>query len=93
MWKNIIRKTIHNVKTRWKEHNTPTDKSNPSIHINSHQDHIFTCLTICDAPTNKFKQKTIEAYFIAIIEPTLNDQLDSDLLHLFRNGYNIILKI
>ena len=79
-----IGETIHNV-TRWKEHNTPLDKSNPSKHINSHLDHIFTWSIICNAPTNKLKWKITEAYFIAIIKPTLNDQLDSDL-YLLRNG-------
>ena len=51
-----------NVETRWKEHNTILDKSNPSKNINSHFDHIFTWLIICNAPTNKFKRKIIEAY-------------------------------
>ena len=53
--------------------------------INSHLDYIFTLSIICNAP-NKFKLKLMEAYFVAIIKPTRNDQLDSDLLHLFRNG-------
>ena len=61
-------------------------KSNPLKQINSHLYHSFTWSIICNAPTNKFKWKIIEAYFIAINKPTLNDQLDSDLLHLFRNG-------
>ena len=64
--------------------------SNPSKHINSHLDHIFTWSVICNAPTNKFKQKIMEAYFIAITKPTLNDQPDSDLLHLFKNGITIL---
>ena len=68
---------------------TPSDKSNPSKQINSHLDHIFTRSIICNAPTNKFKQKIMEAYFIAIIKQTINDQLDSDLLHLFRNGVTL----
>ena len=81
-----IGETVRNVETRWNEHNTPSGKSNSSKHINSLLDHIFTWSIICNAPTNKFKRKTIEAYFIAINKPTLNDQLDSNLLHLFRNG-------
>ena len=47
-----IGETIRNVETRWKEHNTPSDKSNPSKHINSHLDHIFTWSIICNATTN-----------------------------------------
>ena len=81
-----IRETIGNVETRWKEHNAPSIKLNPSKHFNSHLDLTFTRSIICNAPTNKFKRKIIEAYFIAIIKRTLNDQLDSDLLHLLRNG-------
>ena len=76
--------TIQNVETRWKEHNIPSDKSNLSKHISNHIDHIFTWSIICNAPANKFKQKITEAYFIAIMKPTLNYQLDS--LHIFRNG-------
>ena len=83
---SVCGKTIYNVETRWKEHNTPSDKSNPSKHINSHLDHIFTWSVTCNNPTNNFKRKIKEAYFIGIIKLTLNDQLDSDLLHLFRNS-------
>ena len=68
-----IGETVRNVETRWKEHNTPSDKSNPSEHINNHLDHIFTWSIICNAPTKKLKRKIIEAYFIAINKPTLND--------------------
>ena len=81
-----IGETIRNVETRWKEHNTPSDKSNQSKHINSHFDHVFTWPKICNAPTNKFKRKITEVYFIAIIKPMLNDKQDSNLLDLFRNG-------
>ena len=34
-----IKETIHNVETRWKEHNTPSEKSSPSQHINNHGSH------------------------------------------------------
>ena len=81
-----IGEIIRNVETRWKERNIPSNKSNPSKHINTHIDHIFTWSIICNAPTNKFKRKIIGACFIAIMKPTLNDQLDLDLLPLFRNG-------
>ena len=64
----------------------PSDKSNPSQYINSYLDHLFTWSVISNAPTNKFKRKIIEAYFIPIIKSTVNDQPDSDLLYLFRNG-------
>ena len=31
-----IKEIIHNVETRWKEHNTPSEKSSPSQHISNH---------------------------------------------------------
>ena len=85
-----IRETIGNVETRWKEHNRRSDESNPAQHINSHLDHMFTLSIICDAPTNKFERKIIEVYFIAVIKPTLNDQLDLDLLLLFSIGITML---
>ena len=69
-----IRETIHNVETR----NTLSDKSNLSKHINSHLDHTFVWSIICNAPTKKIQTKD-NRNFIAIIKPTLNDQLDSGL--------------
>ena len=65
------KETICNVETRRKKRKTPSDKSNPSKHINSHLGHIFTWSIICNASTNKFKRKVIETYFIAIIKPIL----------------------
>ena len=66
-----IKETIRNVETKWKENCILSDKSNPSKHINSHLDHIFTWPIIFNAPTNKFKRKIIETYFIGIIKPIL----------------------
>ena len=38
------------------------------------------------APSNTRARKNIEAFFIAIMRPSLNDQIDSDALIRFRNG-------
>ena len=82
-----IGESIGCVETGWKEHNTPQINQIKLKHVNSNLDHIFTWSIICNAPTNKFKWKIIEANIIvAIIKLTLNDQLHSDLLHLLRNG-------
>ena len=45
-----MRETMRNVETRSKEHNTLSDKSNLSKHINSYLDHIFTRSIICNDP-------------------------------------------
>ena len=38
------------------------------------------------APKFSFKRKILEAYFIKTMNPILNNQLNSDILTLFRNG-------
>ena len=68
------------------EHNTPNNKSNPTKHLRDNIDHSFTWKVICNAHNRKFARKILEAYFIATMKPSLNDQIDSDLLHLFKNG-------
>ena len=48
--------------------------------------HYFTWRILCNAPSNARARKNIEAFFIAIMRSSLNEQLDSDGLILFRNG-------
>ena len=81
-----VGETKRNVETRWMEHNTPNDKSNPAKHLTDHIDHSFTWKIICNAPKRKLAPKILEAYFIGTMKTSLNDQINSDLLHLFRNG-------
>ena len=42
--------------------------------------------TLTNAPKNMFHQKVLEAYYIVLEKPTLNEQLEPDRLNLFRNG-------
>ena len=68
------------------EHSTPGDKSNLAKHREDNIDHSFIWKVICNAPNRKLARKLLQAYFIATMKPSLNDKIDSDLLHLFRNG-------
>ena len=68
------------------EHNTLSDKSNPAKHLRDNIDHSFTWKIICNAPNRKLVRKILEAYFIANIKFSLNDKIDLDLLHLFKNA-------
>ena len=77
-----IGETIKNVENRWNKHNIPSEKSNSSKHLNSNILHRFSWSVICKAPIKKFTHKILEEYFIV---PTLNDQIELDLLHLFKN--------
>ena len=63
-----------------------SDKSNPAKQLRDNIDHSFTCKVICNASNRKFARKILEACFIATMKPSINDKIDSDLLHLDRNG-------
>ena len=68
-----IGETIKNVETKWNEHNMLSKKSNRSKNLNSNITHHFSWSVICNAPVKKLTCKILEAYFIALLKPTLND--------------------
>ena len=77
-----IGETIRNVETRWNEHNMPSEKWNPWKHLNSNITHHSSWSVICNPPVKKLTLNILEAYFIVLLKPTVNDQIGSDLLHL-----------
>ena len=81
-----VGQTKRNFEIRWMEHNTPNDKSNPTNHLIDNIDHSFTWKVICNLRNRKLTRKILEAYFIATMKPSPNDQIDSGFLHLFKNG-------
>ena len=80
-----MEKTVKDVETRWSEQNMSSEKQNPSKYLNSNTIH-HICSVIFSATVWKVTGKSLEAYFIALLKPTLNDQRESYLLHLFKNG-------
>ena len=82
----MLGETKRNVEIRWTEHENPSHKSEPSDHLTKNSSHSFTWSILSHAPTNQRTRKNLEAYFIAIMKPSINDQNDSKKLHLFRNG-------
>ena len=48
--------------------------------------HDFQWSVLSIAPRNTFKRKILAVYFIKIMEPSLNSQMNSDALTLFRIG-------
>ena len=64
---SYIGERVGNVEERWGEH------SNPSKHIRDNVDHTLHWLVSARAPTNTFQQKMLEAYYIVLEKPTLND--------------------
>ena len=66
--------------------NKPSNKLKPAACHEQNIDHYFTWKIICNAPSNTRTGKNIEAFFTAIMRPSLNEQIDSDALILPRNG-------
>ena len=81
-----IGETKRNVETRWSEHNDPRGKSEPANHLAENNGHSFTWKVVINAPQNIRFRKNLEASFVAIRRPDLNNQVDSKKLTLFRYG-------
>ena len=75
---------------RWHEHDTPSENasqnSEPAKHLVKNPTHQFTWKIMTSAPQNYVKRKILENYFIAKMNPTINDQKTPRALLLFRNG-------
>ena len=68
-----------NMKTQTKIQNQPSISFNTQIMF-------FQWKVLMSAPMNNRKRKILEAFFIAVKRPTLNEQKDSKKLTLFRNN-------
>ena len=78
--------TVCNAKIRWNEHEYKNSKSEPAKHLKENPTHKFIWTIISKAPKNFCKRRVLEAYFIKTIYPKLNEQLDNEILTLFRNS-------
>ena len=81
-----IEETERNVEKRWSEHNNPTENTEPVRHLSSSISHSFAWEILMLAPKDKQTRKNLEAFFIAVQKPSLNEQVKSNVLHLFRSG-------
>ena len=81
-----IGETKRNVEIRWGEHGDPRKASEPAKHIHENTGHVFTWNIIMDAPDNSRVRKNLEASWVALKKPSLNNQVDSKKLILFRHG-------
>ena len=75
-----------NTEVRWNEHNNPTKNSKPSKNLQSNINYYFTMVVISNAPKNAQTRKNLEASYIALWKPDLNQQKGFERLVLFRNG-------
>ena len=49
------------------------NKSNPSKHTKDNLDHVFNWSMFANAPKNMFEGKVLEAFYIVLGKPTLNE--------------------
>ena len=75
-----IGETKSKAEVRWNEHNNPTKWSEPSKHLQSNINHYFTWAVISNAPKNVKTRKNLEASYIALWRPDLNEQMDFERL-------------
>ena len=78
--------TKRNMEIRYLEHNYPSGKSEPSKHLHQNINHVFSWSVICSAPKSDRTRKKLEAFYIALMRPNLNEKCDSNDLTLYRNG-------
>ena len=83
---SYVGETVRNAEVRWSEHGDPKKKSEPSAHIDKNIEHEFTWRILARAPKLERKRKILEAFFIAKLKPSLNEQVVSHSLSLFRHG-------
>ena len=83
---NYIGETERNAVTRWTEHNNTNRNSEPAKHLVKNHGHAFEWKILCRASKFDRDRKNLEACFIALRKPSLNNQVESKSLVLFRNG-------
>ena len=83
--KDYVGEAIRNTATHWSEPNNPTHKSEPTQHIKNIE-HLFDWSILCNIPPNNQIRKNLEALFIGVMKPSLNEQTNFDRLTLFRTG-------
>ena len=82
----VVGEIIRNAEICWDEHNNPMNKSNPSKRIKDNFDHVFSWSVLANAPKNMFQRKVVKTYYNVLEKPTLNVQLERNIINLFRNG-------
>ena len=81
-----VGETIRNCKIKWDEQNDVNKNFEPAKDLARNIKHEFSWYVPATAPENTLKRRILEEYFIKLIIPSLNEQLDNDALMLFRNG-------
>ena len=81
-----IRETKRKSEVRFSEHEDPAGKSEPVKHLFKNAYGKFTCEVISTALSHFRRRKILEALFIAMRKPELNDHFEHHSMSLFRYG-------
>ena len=82
---NKRNKSVRNVVLRWAEHEDPNKQSEPAKHLKYFPDHQFEWKVLIRALWIHEKKETFRGVLIKSVNPSINAQLDTELLDLFRN--------
>ena len=72
---DYVGETKRNVSVSYDEHNKLSKKLKPVEHLEQKIGDHFTRRILCNAPSNARTRKNTEAFFVAIIRPSLNEQI------------------
>ena len=89
---NYIVENKRHVEIRWGEHSDINKRSEPSRHLKSNPTHVFTWKVLMTGPINDRVRRNLEASFIVLSRPSLNEKIDAKKLLLFRNIYRLLLR-
>ena len=71
---------------RRREHGNPAGKTEPAKHLMENASRKFTWKVLSAGSSNFRRRRILEAFFITVRKPALNDQLEYHSLSLFRHG-------
>ena len=83
---NYVGESGRNVVLRWDEHEDPNKESEPAKYLKFFPDHQFEWKVLTRAPAYTKNRKILDEFLIKSVNPSLNGQLQTELLVLFRNG-------
>ena len=83
---NYIGKPKRNMAIKWGEHNKPTHDSWSKKHLKKSIQNRYYWKILANASTHTRTRKNLKARYTTLLNPSLNNQLKSNNLFLFKNG-------